>query len=345
MGYDNPQDNVQAAEDYYASHADVRDVTGNEVNSVFASSLSPEAIPSLTKLPRESRDVRGKPKSLNSVIIVDDTDSMDEILSWLISNGLESIAVKALNAVKNHDFQVLFGFINDIRAYCDNPLQIGQFEAGFGQMMQQLRSFKRQGNGGGNGFEGYSIAYHFAAKHTEADAFTKRGEKGLFICIGDDACTNFTQYERELVYGKNNLNSIRGTLSESEITNMASQKYVCYQIIVPGYAYFHHGDYVLRQWRRLLGNHAIFLGIPEDLRRYDVDELMKYDRPKRLMKSLPDLITTLFLMRDGLSKTQAISQIEDFENRRSVILALKDHEEYMDYTVRNHSVPKSIETF
>jgi hypothetical protein len=65
------------------------------------------------------------------------------------------------------------------------PIQSTQFEAD-NRLDDQMLKLWRENNGGGTGEESYQHAAYFYARHTILDA-TKRGEKGWFIFMGDEA--------------------------------------------------------------------------------------------------------------------------------------------------------------
>lgn len=133
---------------------------------------------------RESRDNADHPESLPIVAIFDVTGSniraarvLQEKLPKLMDVILEKVSLK--------DPQVLIGAVGD--STCDKyPLQVGQFESD-NRFDEQLRNLILEGNGGGQHYESYALAYRFAAYHTATDAWEKRGKKGYFFTMGDEA--------------------------------------------------------------------------------------------------------------------------------------------------------------
>ena len=133
---------------------------------------------------RESRDSDEHPNSLPIAVFFDVTGSMH----W-IPEALQKKLVTLMDVVKNAaniaDPQILMGAIGD--STCDKfPFQVGQFESD-NRFDEQLRNIILEGGGGGQHMESYALAYCFMANHTESDSFEKRGKKGYFFTIGDEA--------------------------------------------------------------------------------------------------------------------------------------------------------------
>ena len=58
------------------------------------------------------------------------------------------------------------------------------------------------GGGGGQNMESYTLAYYFAAYHTETDAWEKRGQKGYLFTIGDEKpWPTVTRQEAQKLFG------------------------------------------------------------------------------------------------------------------------------------------------
>lgn len=295
--------NKKQVEEYYDTHTHVTAAKAGDVERIYSSSILPAMDPAQTKLPREACDSPLCPRSRGVMMIFDDTGSMNRLLTDLVQEQMKRIAVEVPSSV-SYDPQILFGAVNDIRAFCDCPLQIGQFEAGFNEMIQQITSLHIQGGGGGNGSESYIIPQYFAAKHTRLESLEKRGEKGILFVIGDDGPTpSFTQFEREKTFGKNNIQKVRGTLSAEDILEMAEEKFHVYQIIVHGGTYY---SGMVTEWRHLLKGHAL-----------DISDT----------SCIPDLVIAVMRMYDGMTKSEAIAQISDPRTREIVSDAMSYHEE------------------
>ena len=57
---------------------------------------------------------------------------------------------------------------------------------------------------------------------------------------------------------------------------------------------------------------------------------------------MPELVTTILRMHEGLSKNEAIKKIQDPYARRVVELALCDHEEIVEQYVSDNTAPIDI---
>ena len=303
MGSSSSYNSSQVAA-YYSAHSNVN-ASSEKVNEVYNSSHVLDSMnPSKTKLPREACDSPGCPDSRAVAIIYDTTASMDAILMNLVQKQMKKIAVDLPEAVSYHP-QILFGGVNDIRGWhkSDYPLQIGQFEAGFNEMIDQLTSIYIEGGGSGNGSESYIIAHYFAARYTRLESLEKRGKKGFLFIVGDDGPTpDLTSAEIVHTFGKADPEFL-GTLTSADVLAMAEEKFNVYQIVVHGDAYC--GD-IMDQWKSLMGGHAL------DLSDY---------------KCISNLIITIMRMYDGMTKSNAINMLSDSHDKDIISKALADHEE------------------
>lgn len=308
MGGFSGENNKQVSS-YYNTHRDVYSTSSQSVEKVYKSrSVVDSLIPKKSKLPREACDSPGCPDSRAVAVFYDTTASMNNFLMDLVKTQMPKIAVDLPKSV-SYDPQILFGGVNDIRGFSasDYPLQIGQFEATFNQMIDQLTSIYVEGGGSGNGSESYILAHYFAARYTRLESLEKRGKKGFLFVVGDDGPTpDVTQSEIRQTFGKDDPD-FSGTLTADDVLTLAEEKFNVYQIIVHGDAY--ESD-VVRKWRNLVGGHAI------DLNDY---------------KCISELIITIMRMYDGMTKTEALDKLESYT--RSVIeRALENHEEVVHET-------------
>jgi hypothetical protein len=104
---------------------------------------------------------------------------------------------------------------------------------------------------------------------------------------------------------------------------MASEKFNCYHVILHGDYYSRYPRDVVSKWKQLMGGHACDLS----------------DHTK-----LPELVITILSMHEGLTKTEALANIQDAHARQVVANALCDHEEVVEnIAVANNN--DSIEVF
>jgi hypothetical protein len=164
------------------------DVSSGKTARVVHPSLDPKLVagpssPYAGKVMRESRDSDAHPNSLAIGVLWDVTGSMGrgprvfieklgKLMNLLVSKGYIA------------DPQILYGAIGD--ETCDAvPLQIGQFESGNEQEASLAKVFI-EGGGGGQHYESYELAMYMMARHTSADCWEKRGDKGLLFIVGDE---------------------------------------------------------------------------------------------------------------------------------------------------------------
>ena len=185
----------------YSSSASLRAATGTpdfgydvDVKTGRASGVHPDLDPAKVAGPtspvagkpiRESRDIPGEhEESIPLMMLFDVTGSMGRI-PQMLQKKLASLMDVVQGKTGLKDLQVLVGAIGD--ATCDRyPLQVGQFESD-NRFDDQLRNIILEGNGGGQHYESYGLAYRFAAHHTVTDAFEKRGKRGYLFTMGDEA--------------------------------------------------------------------------------------------------------------------------------------------------------------
>ena len=138
------------------------------------------------------------------------------------------------------------------------------------------------------------------------DCWDKRKEKGFLFTFGDEMPTQkLTAREIKEVFEDND------ELDTPFITNvdcleMASEKFNCYHIILHGSYYSHFPKKVTDAWRELMGSHVC------DLSDHSC---------------LPELVSTILKMHEGISKTDAINLIQNNHAKSVVTDALKWHEE------------------
>ena len=292
---------------YYDDHSHITKATN--ASQVFRSSgMAPEFDPSQMKLPREACDSAESPRSKGIIFAEDVTGSMGRFLLSLIKDEFPRLINLTYDKV-SYNPHIMFMGVGD--AVCDcAPLQVTQFEADL-RMLDQLQKIYLERGGGGNHYESYILPWYFAAKHIKMDCWDKRGEKGFLFTFGDEEPTpHLTKSEINKVFGKNSSIQER-MITGQECLEMASEKFNCYHIILHGSYYSSYSLDVVTSWKQLMGGHACDLS----------------DHTK-----LPELVTTILSMHEGLTKTQALEKIQDYEARLVVAKALCDHEEVVDQT-------------
>ena len=294
--------------DYYSKSTITRATDAREV--FHSRNMIPEFDPSKMKLPREACDSAESPLSRGIIFAEDVTGSMGRILLSLVRDQFPRLIKQTYEKV-SYNPHIMFMGVGDVAAGDDAPLQVTQFETDL-RMLEQLQKIWLEEGGGGNGSESYILPWYFAAKHTRMDCYEKRGQKGFLFTFGDDGPTpQLTSNHVRSVFGKQDSLDVR-LLTGKDCLEMASEKFYCYHV--------HFGDYYewgIDKWRKLMGSHFCVL---TDYR------------------CMPELVTTILAMYEGLSKTEALNKIEDVRARRVVEDALKYHEE----TVEDKCVKESI---
>ncbi len=271
--------------------------TSNRASQVFRSVYMPDEFnPAKIKLPREARDSAASPHSRGVIFAEDLTGSMDAFLLSLIKDEFPRLITKTYESVSFNP-HIMFMGIGDVEVGDRAPLQVTQFETDV-RMLHQLEKIYIERGGGCNPYESYILAWYFAAKHISMDCFEKRGEKGFLFTFGDEYPTpSLAKDDIRRVFGTNSELGQR-IITNSELYEMASEKFHCYHVVLHGGNYSYD---VLRKWHELMGDHVC------DLSDHHL---------------LPELVTTIFKMHDGYSKTNALSSIASSSERYLVKEAL-----------------------
>lgn len=264
--------------------------------------------PAEIKLPREARDSALSPHSRGIILAEDVTGSMDAYILDLIQNRFPDL-IQEIYKIATYNPHIMFMGVGDVE-YDDAPLQVTQFETDL-RMLEQLQRIWIEGGGGGNSYESYILPWFFAGNCISMDCYEKRGEKGFLFTFGDEKPTPaISSYDLKKVFGNRKdvpIPSQRDIYFE-DCLEMASEKFHCYHIILPGWHRLHYPD-VVKHWKERMGGHACDLTEPE---------------------YLTELITTILKIHNGVSKTMAISSIKNITARAIVENALYDHEEMVD---------------
>ena len=310
---------ASTAEEYRSYYRDNSHITkATNASQVFRSSgMAREFDPSQMKLPREACDSAESPRSRGIIYAEDVTGSMGRFLLSLIKDEFPRLINLTYDSV-SYNPHIMFMGVGDVAAHDRAPLQVTQFEADL-RMLDQLQKIYLERGGGGNCYESYILPWYFAAKHIKMDCWDKRGEKGFLFTFGDEEPTpHLTKSEISAVFGNNSSIQER-MLTGQECLEMASEKFNCYHIILHGSGY---DSSVISKWKRLMGGHACDLS----------------DHTK-----LPELVTTILRMHEGLTKSEAIEKIQDESARRVVERALCDHENVVEQSAVADDAP--IEVF
>lgn len=291
---------------YYEDRSHILAATNAE--QVFrASRIYPAFDPSEMKLPREACDSAASPHSRGIIYAEDVTGSMGSFLLSLIKEEFPRLITQTYESV-SYNPHIMFMGVGDVAAGDSAPLQVTQFETDL-RMLEQLEKIYLEKGGGANRYESYILPWYFAAKHTKMDCWEKRKEKGFLFTFGDEWPTpNLKSHEIKSVFGQNDTLDQR-IITAQDCLDMASEKFNCYHIILHGSAYNSYSSEIISEWKDLMGGHVC------DLRNHHY---------------LPELVTSILRMYEGMSKSEAINYIQNAEARDVVADALKYHEEIID---------------
>ena len=208
-------------------------------------------------LMRESRDSDEHPNSMAITVIFDETGSMGSV-PMVVQEKLKSLFGLLLRKGYVDDPQIMVGGVGD--SYTDTvaPLQVAQFESD-NRIDTQLGNIYLEGNGGGQGMEGYELIPYFMARHTSIDCFEKRGRKGYLFIIGDEDTYPFVDPANVRRWIGDELGE---KIPVKAMFDECAERYHIYRIEPSGSSY-HGASHITKHWKELLGDeHVIQL---EDL--------------------------------------------------------------------------------
>lgn len=237
-------------DDYHTTH-----VAGKTTAEVYtARTIAPELDPKGVKM-RESRDSDMSPESTAIIAGLDVTGSMASVLD-AAANNLGVMVEELYSRLPVTNPHLMFMGIGDAEAGDRCPLQVSQFEVDV-KIAQQLQNIYFEQNGGGNSFEGYIMAWYFAAMHTGIDCFEKRGKKGILFTMGDEEITprlRAVDVERVLGYKPER------DFTALEVFEMVSKMYHVFHLVIEegSHCRYDH-DATVNSWRQVLGQHALLV--------------------------------------------------------------------------------------
>lgn len=220
---------------------------------IFSSQMKDSMNPAKIQL-RESRNSPDNPNATPIVIGLDVTGSMGFVATELAKNGLGLLFEKILDEKPVTDPHLMVMGIGDA-IHDTAPLQVSQYEADI-RIADQLRDLYMEGGGGGNNTESYHLPWWFVANRCQHD-INARGGKGWLFTIGDELPPDtLTAREKSRVFGGFH----EGNDTIAELLAAAQAKCNVYHIIATQGSYCtRNKDYVIREWRNLLGENAIVM--------------------------------------------------------------------------------------
>lgn len=201
-----------------------RNITKDTTEQIFtATNLKPKYNPFYVDK-RESRDSDDHPNSTPIVIGVDVTGSMGYLSTQIIKESLNELMMQLYSTNVVADPQLLFAAIGDVVDKA--PLQVTQFESDI-RIAEQLLDLWLE-KAGGDLPEDYELLWYFCARHTDTDAWRKRGKKGFCFTIGDAPC----HHELKSADIKRVFNTVTGDISSATCATEASKTYELFHIMI-----------------------------------------------------------------------------------------------------------------
>ena len=246
----------------------------NENDLFLRKEMDPRFDPKFIKY-REARDSEDHPESTPIIIGLDVTGSMGFLSHQIAKESLNETMMKlyALQPVK--DPAILFAAYGDFQDKA--PLQVTQFESDI-RVAEQLLDLWLENGGQAQVVPAY--LWHFAGEHTQLDNFTKRGEKGFLITIGDTAeCrTQNLQESFERVFDEKMPGSVE------KILKKASEKFEIFHIFLA-----EEREPIPPVFQKLLGGHTTILS------RSQID-------------AIPEVIISIMQLTSGMDQEKIIAQ-------------------------------------
>lgn len=227
-------------------------IAGQSVNEVYSrSSIDDYLNPSKIEV-RESRDSEQNPESTPIIIGLDVTGSMEFIPDNMVRDSLGTLMDKLLEKRPIPDPHILFMGIGDAVRGDRAPLQVTQFEADT-IITEQLTNIYIEKGGGGNGFESYDLAWGFASRKTQSDAWDKRQKKGYLFTIGDEGFPKATNF----AFFNDNVDRVSENITPKGLLEEAQERYHVFHIVVEEGDYARRRPTVVEDWKSILGKRAL----------------------------------------------------------------------------------------
>lgn len=242
---------------------------------------------------RESVDSEQNPESTAIIIGLDVTGSMGFVAEHIAKQGLGTLVEGLLDLRPVSDPHFMMMAVGDI-SYDKAPLQVTQFEADI-RIDEQLTDLWLEHGGGGNQYESYDLPWIFAANKTHIDCFEKRGKKGYLFTIGDEKPP--VSANRSMIGDCLGI-SLQCDPTTPDSLMEAQKKYEVFHVCAEEGS--RRGEYAA--WEGLLGRRAIRLNNH---------------------KHIPEVITSVIQVSEGMLPADAISQWQDNSKQESVKYSLK----------------------
>lgn len=232
--------------------SDVSSLTSHSVNQFYTSRNLDSALDPKGVKFRECVDSAEHPATIPVILALDVTGSMGSACA-AVARQLDQIMTKLYEDVSDVEFMVMG--IGDM-SYDEAPLQVSQFESDV-RILDQLGKVYFERGGGGNGWESYTGAWYFGARHTELDCW-KRGKKGIIITLGDEP---LNPYLPRIAVNNVTGDTVQGDIETGPLYEEVSEKYDIYHIVITDReaSSIHYKERIKDSWGQYLdGQHLLW---------------------------------------------------------------------------------------
>lgn len=208
---------------------------------------------------RESRDSVDNPEATPVILAIDVTGSMGPVLGEIMmkKGAVDTLCREIINRKPISNPHLMCMGIGDAEID-SSPLQVSQFEADT-RILEQLEKVYLERGGGGNSYEGYSLAWYFGARKTVADCWENRKKKGYLFTVGDELPNPYV-YEEDIkrIFGSDE--SVPKKISSADLLKEALEKYHVFHVVVEQGSYAaSNPDKVVKAWNEVIGQRVIRL--------------------------------------------------------------------------------------
>lgn len=219
---------------------------------------------------RECRDSDEHPNTIPVILALDVTGSMGSACA-AVASKLDEIMSGLYDKVADVEFMVMG--IGDM-SYDRAPLQVSQFESDV-RILDHLKKIYFERGGGGNGFESYTNAWYFGARHTDLDCW-KRGKKGIIITMGDEPLNPYLPKQAVVDFIGD---SVEGDVDTEELYKTVTEKYDVYHIAITDAAtsYDWYKDRIEKSFGKYLDGQHLLKSSSNDLPKVINDIVMNHE--------------------------------------------------------------------
>lgn len=244
--------------------ADASTINITTVNQFYSQHYLDKALDPNGVKYRECCDSEEHPNTIPVILALDVTGSMGSACA-AVARQLDTIITQLYEKVEDVEFMIMG--IGDL-AYDSAPLQVSQFESDV-RILDHLGKIYFERGGGGNGWESYTAAWYYGARHTKLDCWN-RGKKGIIITMGDEPLNPYLPAkELSKVLGY----TVQGDIDTKELYEEVTEKYDVYHIIISDAecSAWHYMERDKQTWSKVLDGQHLMIGQSTELPRIITD--------------------------------------------------------------------------